>query len=199
VKAGSHYLRRWSDVIDALTAAQLEGCGLEVALCIARQSIGWRRDDTDRYCSATAIAKQIGRSESTVRAALRRLQDKGIIVCLERGRATLYPSRYRIPPPVEWRCQWRGTPPNPRMGTRPDGDGGTGPGNRRLIQKEPPPPGGAVGYWDRHGETLIAHSLDLERSEASFQALTGRLGLPDPSCCWSDLADKIEATGRTLA
>lgn len=186
------WLQRWSELAEALVGADLEQSDVEVALWIARQSLGWRREDTDRFASVSVLVERTGRAESTVYAALRRLQQQGIVVCVERGKATRRPNRYRIAPVSTWTCRWRGsTPATARRGLASDGTdpNSSGPGlstpptHRRQRQEEEtgektPGREALEDPQDQEAASLLDHWLHLaERSTAPSGRV--RVGLLD--------------------
>ena len=201
-----HWLKRHSSLLEAIPSAELRAAEKDVLLYIARQSVGYRREDTRHYVSEAVLARKTGRAPSTVSAALSRLKQLKVIQCVKKGRATRHPNSWSIQNPAKWKCAWRGdTPPAGEWSTTPVERGSTTPPQRvhrhsKNLNKNqtPPPPRGAAEYWQQHGGVLLQETRYLQRSMQSFQAAAERRELPDPSPYVSELIGFIEAAGRKL-
>ena len=165
-----HWLKRHSSLLEAIPSAELRAAEKDVLLYIARQSVGYRREDTRHYVSEAVLARKTGRAPSTVSAALSRLKQLKVIRCVKKGRATRHPNSWSIQNPVKWKCAWRGdTPPAGEWSTTPVERGSTTPPQRvhrhsKNLNKNqtPPPPRGAAEYWQQHGAPrLIHHSVPV--------------------------------------
>ena len=201
-----HWLKRHSSLLEAIPSAELRAAEKDVLLYIARQSVGYRREDTRHYVSEAVLARKTGRAPSTISAALSRLKQLKVIQCVKKGRATRHPNSWSIQNPAKWKCAWRGdTPPAGEWSTTPVERGSTTPPQRvhrhsKNLNKNqtPPPPRGAAEYWQQHGDILLQETPYLQRSLQSFQAAAELRDLPDPSPYVSELIGLIEATGRKL-
>ncbi len=65
--SSTDWLRRWSALVDAAASADLRGSEKDTLLCIARQSLGYRREDTRHYLSEAVLARKTGRASSWLR------------------------------------------------------------------------------------------------------------------------------------
>jgi hypothetical protein len=66
-------------VLERVAAMDLSGADLRVLCVVLRQSCGWGRDSTDRYCGTASLMQATGLARKTVRRSVRRLVDCGVL------------------------------------------------------------------------------------------------------------------------
>lgn len=98
------FVRFPADLLESVIRSRLSGGEVAALLFIIRQTHGYRRPETEGFCSILRMAEATGMSRRSTTRSLASLQRKGVIIQTRRGGPGCGASSYTVAPASEWGC-----------------------------------------------------------------------------------------------